>query len=54
MYMFTDNAETIYRLLHMVIHSAVVVLVGAISYKYFKNDHLKAQLICFILLSNQM
>jgi hypothetical protein len=42
LYMFTDNAEMIYRTLHMVINSLVLTLIGLISYKYFKNDHLKA------------
>tara|TARA_B110000285_G_C15125383_1_gene619855 strand:- start:692 stop:1102 length:411 start_codon:yes stop_codon:yes gene_type:complete len=35
------------------IHTAVITLVAKISYKYFKNDHSKAQLICFLLLQQK-
>jgi Gpi18-like mannosyltransferase len=31
----------------------IVYLIAVFSYKYFKNDPLKAQMVCFILMANE-
>lgn len=34
-------------------HSMNLLLVMIVAYKYFKNDHLKAQMVAFMLLANE-
>jgi Gpi18-like mannosyltransferase len=53
MYLATDQAEIYHKLIHLVLHSINATAVVAVAYKYFKNDHLKPQLICFLLLANE-
>lgn len=50
LHMFTDQAENCVKILHMLIHSATLILVIKIGYKYF--DAYKSQLLCFILMTN--
>ena len=54
MYLMTDSAEIYHKGLHILLHSLNQLIAISISYKYFKNNPLKAQLIAFILVSNEM
>ena len=53
LYRLTDNAEYIWKFCHFLILSAIQYFVAKISYAYFRDQPLKAQLICFMLLGNE-
>lgn len=53
MYLWTDQAEIYHKFIHLFLHSINMTVVVTVAYKYFKNDYLKPQLICFLLLANE-
>lgn len=52
MFLATDYGEYLLKLIHVLLHSLTVALVGKLAFRYFKNDRLKAQMVCFIMLAN--
>ena len=53
MFLATPLGEFYLQGIHIVIHSLTMLLIGAISYKYFKKDPMKAQMVCFMMLANE-
>jgi len=53
LYLYTDRAEDIVKLIHHLMHSMTLYYVAKLSYGYFRKNRAAAQLICFMLLSNQ-
>jgi len=51
--MWTDKAEYIWKIFHFLIHSAIQFFIAKIGYSYFKDQPMRAQLICFLLLGNE-
>jgi len=51
--MYTDNAEFIWKIIHFIMHSMIMYIVGQMSYNYFGQQKYRAQAICFMLLCNQ-
>lgn len=49
----TDKAEYILKLMHMILQVVMIVLVSKVGYSYFKKDQMKAQMICFLFIANQ-
>lgn len=52
LYMYTEKAELIHKFLHILLHSGNISIVVSLAYKYFHNDIAKAQIISFMLISN--
>jgi len=52
-YLRTDYGEYILKIVHVLLHSGILVIVCNLAYKYFKVSPMKAQLVCFILLGNE-
>ena len=52
LHLYTDQAVLIMRLVHILVHSLTLLFVTNISYKYYKESPIRAQLIAFLLVSN--
>ena len=53
LYLYTDQAEYIWKFTHFLIHSTIQFLVARIAYSYYRKNPMKAQMICFMLLGNE-
>ena len=52
-YLQIDKAEMIHKLIHFLLHTGSISIVVSMAYRYFRNDLRKAQIIAFILVSNE-
>ena len=52
LHLYTDKAQSIVSVTHLVFHSIISYCIASIAYRYYTRDKGKAQLICFIILSN--
>lgn len=52
LFQWTDNAEYILIALHFALYSATIALISKLSYQYFKQDVMQAQMVSFMLVSN--
>ena len=52
LFLLTDKAETIWKVCHCALHTAIVGTVIMIAQNYFKRQVWRAQLVAFALVSN--
>jgi len=51
--MLTDKGEYIWKVCHFAIHSGINYYVAQITYSYFRDKPVRAQLVCFVILCNE-
>lgn len=53
MYLFTDKAEHVVKILHYLMHTGTIYCVAKMAQKYFRANPMSFQIVCFMLISNQ-